>query len=103
MKELPQIRTLVEAGLKIESRKINAELTNHEDDLNMAMFRILIRFTNRYDDKREAYAVLVQALRKANMGTLINETLEIEEETEIVYLQGNKSDHRVNHIHKYMI
>ena len=84
VKELPQMRTFVEVGLKIESHVMNGELANHGDDFNLAMFRVLIRFTNRYDDKREAYAVLAQALRKANMDPLINETLEIEEETEVV-------------------
>ena len=90
MKELLKVRTFVEVGLKIEPHEVNRELVNHEDDFNLAMFRIFIRFTNRYDDKREAYAVLAQALRKANMGTLINETMEIEEQTEVVYADEGK-------------
>ena len=87
-KELPKIMTFMEVGLKIKSHVMNMVLTNHDDDFNLAMFRILIMFIGSYEDRRKAYAVLAQALRKAHMNTLLNEMVELEEETEIV--QGNK-------------
>ena len=88
--EWPKIRTFVEVGLKIESHVMNRELSNHRDDFNLAMFKILLRFREYHADQREAYTVLMQALRKANMGTLINKTLEIEEETAVVYPDEGK-------------
>ena len=83
-----QIRTFVEVELNMPSHAMNMVLANHEDDFNLAMFKILIMFTQRYEDRRKTYTVPTHALRKANMGTLINEMIELEEETEID--QGNR-------------
>ena len=89
---MPQIRNVVEIGLNIPSHVINGELANHGDDFNLAMFKILLRFRENQADQRKAYAILAWALRKANMGKLINETLEIEEETEVVCSDEGRYD-----------
>ena len=67
--------------LKLPDYKIKSALYNHSDSINSAAYEVLSKWRVQYENRYEAYNILMSSLEQHNMMHFVGATQEPSEET----------------------
>ena len=69
------LRKLAITGLGIKSNVLEVHLTNNPGDFATAVYQVLLKWSKKYCDRKQAYTILFKALQNVGMSSYTNALL----------------------------